>query len=498
MKPVILLIINLVLVGVFLLLLRKKALLTYFQGEKFGWLGWQWPSLPSWMNSPPSFMPGWGFSFYWSKCDRFHSIYSLLYSLHDDAARRDSRDLREPWDFWWRGLFVFLPGSGPMVPLSLWPPSWWTMYWQPASRRWAQSKMPLLFYDVPPSKMTSSAHHLGHCRAEYPRHSRKRPIHVFDFYLAAFIFFNLIASGILSFDSDSLIRLKAGFDHTATRLQGGSFFRGYGIFIASIASCILAYSGVESVLQTAGLVRTWRENRKSLHLSGPHRWTCNTYCCDSGFICPHWFSPTWRDLITHYATLVNGIPFGIAVAGLASLALIMAIIRPLWPLASWWKELQSAIASAGSSPQIEGSPSTGFILSTLPFFHYHLYHPGKPDDPGRHVCIRSDCQFLHQHVLSYSLPLFHGDEGGCPISYEPYHHVGYWIILWVVSFSGLHETHGTMMWATVTGFVLLAGVLVAKKRSPEIKEIEKTDSEMSMILYLAQSACRKFTSSFAG
>ena len=51
------------------------------------------------------------------------------------------------------------------------------------------------------------------------------------------------------------------------------------------------------------------------------------------------------------------------------------------------------------------------------------------------------------------------------------------------------KPHGTMMWATVTGFVLIAGILVAKKRAPEIKEIGKTDSEMSMILYLAQSAC---------
>lgn len=49
------------------------------------------------------------------------------------------------------------------------------------------------------------------------------------------------------------------------------------------------------------------------------------------------------------------------------------------------------------------------------------------------------------------------------------------------------KPHGTMMWATVTGIVLLTGILVAQKRAPEIKEIEKMDSEMSMILYLAQS-----------
>jgi hypothetical protein len=50
------------------------------------------------------------------------------------------------------------------------------------------------------------------------------------------------------------------------------------------------------------------------------------------------------------------------------------------------------------------------------------------------------------------------------------------------------KPHGTMMWATVTAIVLLAGLLVSRKRAPEIKEVEKTDNEMSMILYLAQSS----------
>jgi hypothetical protein len=68
------------------------------------------------------------------------------------------------------------------------------------------------------------------------------------------------------------------------------------------------------------------------------------------------------------------------------------------------------------------------------------------------------------------------------------------LLIWIIFMSCFFflasmKPHGTMMWATVTGIVLLAGVLVAKKRSPEIKEIEKMDSEMSMILYLAQSAC---------
>ncbi len=46
-------------------------------------------------------------------------------------------------------------------------------------------------------------------------------------------------------------------------INTGSILKNYGNFISSIAFCILAYSGVESVLQTAGFVRSWKEIRKA-------------------------------------------------------------------------------------------------------------------------------------------------------------------------------------------------------------------------------------------
>ncbi len=64
---------------------------------------------------------------------------------------------------------------------------------------------------------------------------------------------NLIGSGVLSLDGAAIDRLKLAVDHASDRLSTGSWFNNYGIFIASVASCVLAYSGVESVLQTAGL-----------------------------------------------------------------------------------------------------------------------------------------------------------------------------------------------------------------------------------------------------
>ena len=67
------------------------------------------------------------------------------------------------------------------------------------------------------------------------------------------------------------------------------------------------------------------------------------------------------------------------------------------------------------------------------------------------------------------------------------------LIMWIIFvscffFLAIKKLHGTMLWAGVTGIVLLAGFLVAQRRAPEKKEIEKGDHEMQIILFLAQSS----------
>ena len=55
-----------------------------------------------------------------------------------------------------------------------------------------------------------------------------------------------------------------------------------------------------------------------------------------------------------------------------------------------------------------------------------------------------------------------------------------------------------MLWAGVTGVMLLLGFLVARKRAPELKQIEQADTEMEMILYLAESDAPGGASLFSG
>ena len=53
------------------------------------------------------------------------------------------------------------------------------------------------------------------------------------------------------------------FTGVGRNVTAGGLFGGFGFIIVCISSCILAYSGIESVVQTAGLVKGWRDIGKA-------------------------------------------------------------------------------------------------------------------------------------------------------------------------------------------------------------------------------------------
>jgi amino acid transporter len=81
----------------------------------------------------------------------------------------------------------------------------------------------------------------------------------FVFFIAALVLSNLIVSGFMSMDSSSVEQIVYSFSNSYENLTGNGFVSGYGFLIFGIASCVLAYSGVESVIQTAGYVKSWKE-----------------------------------------------------------------------------------------------------------------------------------------------------------------------------------------------------------------------------------------------
>ncbi len=310
------------------------------------------------------------------------------------------------------------------------------------------------------------------------------------FIFAAFVFFNLIASGVLSFDADSLVRLKAGIHHATTRLQTGSFLQGYGVFIASIASCILAYSGVESVLQTAGLVRTWREIGKAYIFLAVTVGLVTPVVAALALSADIDFARHEGDLITHYATLLNGVPFGVIVAALASLTLIMAVNTAF-------------VASSELMERVAERYRFHWFIATnrrQSLYRIHLFNAiffsliifitqGSQMILADMYALGLIASFCINMLSLLIYRYFMGTKEVIQFNTNRFITLGIWIVFMsCFFFLASMKPHGTMMWATVTGLVLVAGFLVAQKRGPEINEIEKTDSEMALILHLSQAS----------
>jgi hypothetical protein len=283
--------------------------------------------------------------------------------------------------------------------------------------------------------------------------------------------------------------LKAGIHHATGRLQTGSLFRNYGIFIASVASCILAYSGVESVLQTAGLVRTWREIGKAYIFLAVTVGLVTPVVAALALSADIDFARHEGDLITYYATLLNGVPFGVVVAALASLTLIMAVNTAF--VAS--SELMERVAERYRfhwfiATNRRQSLYRIHIFNAIFFSLIILITQGSQMVLADMYALGLIASFCINMLALLIYRYFMGTKEVIQFNTNRFITLGIWIVFMsCFIFLASMKPHGTMMWATVTGLVLLAGFLVARKRGPEIKEIEKTDSEMSLILYLSQS-----------
>jgi hypothetical protein len=310
------------------------------------------------------------------------------------------------------------------------------------------------------------------------------------FVIAVFIILNLIASGLLALDRGSLgVMSQAALD-TAKNLHTGSFIRSYDNFIANVAFCILAYSGVESVLQTAGLVRSWRDIRKAYTFLALTVGIVTPLVAALALSAPIDFKAHEGDLITHYATMLNGVPFGVAVAALASFTLTMAINT----------------AFVASSELLERvAHRYGFLWLIALNRRQSLYriHILSASFFSCIIFITHGSQALLADMYALGLIASFCINMGSLIIYRYFmgtkEVIHYYtsrlgtLVLWIILLScfillAKDKHYAVILWATVTCLVLLAGFLVARKRAPERKEIAQADSEMEMILFLAESS----------
>ncbi|MFA5109788.1 MAG: APC family permease [Desulfobaccales bacterium] len=309
------------------------------------------------------------------------------------------------------------------------------------------------------------------------------------FILAAIIFLNLIVSGLIDFERlGAWARLHSAYATAAADLQKGSWLTHYGTFVHHIAFCILAYSGIESVIQTAGLVRNWQDIRKAywfLILTGV---VAVPLISMLALTAPFDIARHTDDLITHYATILNGHEFGMMVAALAAFTLTMTVNTAFVASSEMIERVAlrynltwlTAVNRRHSLYRIH-------LMNATFFSGIMLLTSGKQDILAgmfaiglvASFCINMGCLLIYRYRLGTVEIEYHTSRFGT-------------LVLWIILVScfgvlAVLRIQGTALWASVTALVLIVGLLISRRYAPEIKEEFKGDITADMIAYLLES-----------
>src|SRR5262249_49248495 len=129
------------------------------------------------------------------------------------------------------------------------------------------------------------------------------------FIVATIVILNLIALGFLHMapGSGPIIAGSADSVYRAVTEHGAG--HAVAVVTMGVASCVLAYSGIESVIQTAGLVQSWRDISKAYWFLALTVGIVTPLISALALSAPMDFHAHEGDLIVHWATLVGSVPF---------------------------------------------------------------------------------------------------------------------------------------------------------------------------------------------
>src|SRR6185437_7704676 len=145
------------------------------------------------------------------------------------------------------------------------------------------------------------------------------------FVATAVVFLNLIALGILHADPASPGVMLGSAASVVRDIGTHGFPHAISIITVGVASCVLAYSGIESVLQTAGLVQGWRDISKAYWFLALTVGIVTPLISALALSAPIDLAAHEGDLIPHWASVVANAPFAMVVGLLGSVILIMAV-----------------------------------------------------------------------------------------------------------------------------------------------------------------------------
>jgi hypothetical protein len=309
------------------------------------------------------------------------------------------------------------------------------------------------------------------------------------FIAAAVVFLNLIALGILHMGPESPGVMLASVQNVAADLTERSLPHAIQTVTIGVASCVLAYSGIESVLQTAGLVESWRDISHAYWFLALTVGIVTPLISALVLSSPIDFHLHEGDLITYWASVVGNLPFAVIVGLLGSIILIMAVNtayvasselleRVAHRYQVHWMLATNRRAALYRIHVLNATLYSAIILLTRGSQHVlaEMYAIGLLAS----FCINIGCLLLYRYFRgTKEISAYYTSRTGTLLLEV--------ILVACFVYLALHKPYGTALWATVVIVILAVGLPLSRRYGPERVEVRQSDYPMQLVLNLAEA-----------
>ena len=306
---------------------------------------------------------------------------------------------------------------------------------------------------------------------------------------AAIVFVNLIALGILHIAPHSAQIIGGSFHDVAGDITGNGITNAIETITIGVASCVLAYSGIESVLQTAGLVESWREISRAYWFLALTVGIVTPVISALALSSPIDFSNHEGDLITYWASQVGNVPFALVVGLLGSVILIMAVNT-------------AYVASSELLERVAHRYRVHWLIATNRRASLYRIHILNATLYSSIILLTSGSQHILAEMYAVGLLASFCINIGCLLLYRYFHGTressAYYtsrtgtllleiILVACFIYLALHKPYGTALWATVVAVILGIGLPFSRRYGPERDEVRQSDYPMHLVLALAEA-----------
>ncbi|MBI1813500.1 MAG: APC family permease [Deltaproteobacteria bacterium] len=306
---------------------------------------------------------------------------------------------------------------------------------------------------------------------------------------AAVVFVNLIALGLLNITPPSPGIMLGSATGVISDIGSNGLAHAIQVVTIGVASCVLAYSGIESVLQTAGLVESWRDIARAYWFLALTVGIVTPVVTALALSAPIDFAAHEGDLIPHWASVVGNAPFGVVVGVFGSIILIMAVNT-------------AYVASSELLERVGHRYHFGWLIETNRRASLYRIHIINGALYSAVIVITSGSQELLADMYAIGLLASFCINIGCLLIYRYFRgtadireyytsRVGTFVLELILVacfiYLAFHKPYGTAMWAAVVTVLLAAGIPFSRRYGPERQEVRRSDYPMEMILELAET-----------